>query len=278
MKIIKDIEIKNWSDFEPKLQELYSECSIKVEDISLRSHLLFRGQSDSGWKLQTTLDRYADDNISLFDYYRIIYAAKPQIETFTGQTWDIPSRASYKTWSENFDMYILDKPMAYEYMAYLRHHGFPSPLLDWTSSPYLAAFFAFDGVVETEGTDHVAIYVYLADAGEGRSSSSSYPWITTLGPYVKTHRRHFLQQSRYTACKVIKVKEKKVFYASHEDALSDSEEKQDIIWRFIIPKKERFISLKKLESMNINAYSLFGSEESLMRTIALREFELRKMR
>jgi hypothetical protein len=33
---------------------------------------------------------------------------------------------------------------SYDFMTRLRHHGFPSPLLDWPQSPYTAAFFAFN--------------------------------------------------------------------------------------------------------------------------------------
>jgi hypothetical protein len=42
-----------------------------------------------------------------------------------------------------------------------------------------------------------------------------------------------------------------------------------------IPITERAIALKQLELMNINAFSLFGSEDSLIRTVARRELLFR---
>ena len=276
---MKEIVIEKWADFEAALQNLDDEISPlpKVK----RSQLLFRGQQNK--KLKTTLDRYVNDKISLVNYYNAIFFAKPQIETFTGQTWNIPCLKDYTASIKNRDKiysgkYFRDHPQIYEYMAYLRHHGFPSPLLDWTKSPYVAAFFAYNNF--TEKTDKIAIYAYLEYGKQGKSTSSDEPWITPLEPYIniKTHQRHFLQQSNYTICTCTTLdttnNDRIFYYAKHEDVFKKGEDRQDVLWKFILPTEDRIIALRKLDKMNINAYSLFGSEESLMSTMALRTFKL----
>ncbi len=45
----------------------------------------------------------------------------------------------------------------------------------------------------------------------------------------------------------------------------------DLIVKIIVPSSERKQALMQLDSMNLNPYSLYGSEESLIRTIARRE-------
>ena len=47
----------------------------------------------------------------------------------------------------------------------------------------------------------------------------------------------------------------------------------DVIWQFNLPATERLKVLKLLDRSNINAFSLFQSEESLMETMAFREID-----
>lgn len=121
----------------------------------------------------------------LRDYHHLIYTVKPEIESFTGRDWNILS------YPKGIDRWLTDNdtvmPNAfgcspeyqstYSYMTYLRHFGFPSPFLDWSGSPYVAAFFAFRQPSRCN-TD-VAIYAYLESTSEIGLKGMPYRY---LGP------------------------------------------------------------------------------------------------
>ncbi|VVE68851.1 FRG domain-containing protein [Pandoraea anapnoica] len=263
-----EMKMENWREFETKLSELSSVYDELERSLSGRHlpHLLFRGQSNARFELSTTLERYPVKIIRFSDYYDAIFGARYEIESASHTTWEMPAPHEIK---DALESSIPSAPPAYEYMLYLRHHGFPSPILDWSRSPYIAAFFAFSGCAQDQ-TDDVAIYAYLESVGSGKASSPIGPTIATLGPYARTHRRHYLQQAEYTMCRAFVGDD--WHFAQHESAMGQVEG-QDILFKFELPASERSVALGTLDKFNLNAWSLYGSEEGLMETMAMRQFE-----
>lgn len=265
--MIEEIRLDTWEEFEKTLLEDIRWVEKNRKPYSYISDMLYRGHANSEWQLHTTLERFSKKHnngkeYTWGDYHRILQSIVPHIFSFTEIDYKIEDFEKQST-----SIFV---PPAYEFMVYLRHHGFPSPLLDWTTSPYIAAFFAF---FYAELNQDVAIYSYREYLGEAKGGWANDPRISQLGPYVKTHKRHFLQQCQYTICS--QDEEKKVRkerkYCFHE--LAEFSEYQDFVRKYILPSSERKKVLKKLDLMNINEYSLFGNEESLMSTLAYREIE-----
>lgn len=249
--------------------------------IELKAHMgggsfnepLYRGLGNSQWLLETTLERSVDGGATktLFGYYRAIARSKPVVESLTNRAWDhIPDFPVFQRLLNErdwLDQALSDNSAIYQYLIYLRHHGFPSPLLDWSASPYIAAMFAFDGM--DKNAADVLIYAYVRNQIQGHGSDSH---LFVVGPYVRTHPRHFSQQSRYTLCVQHNLMDpqRDYIFLPHAQVLENSGN-DDLIVKIVIPSSERQRALLELDSMNINPYALYGSEESLIRTVARRE-------
>jgi FRG domain-containing protein len=243
------------------------------------ARFLFRGQENASWKLKTTLERECPGLLSMEEYYKAILRIRGHIESVTGNAWSVPDFNEFRKILSRIETYHLENSSqipALTYMVYLRHHGFPSPLLDWTFSPYIAAYFAFRRK-SNKCCDKVSIFAYSEIPNDMKSTSNA-PAIYSLNPRLTTHKRHFLQQSKYTVCfKIDRLMkpphepETTVEFTSHEAVFSEENHEQDVLYKYVLPSSERDKVLRLLDAHNLNAFSLFGTEEALMETLLLRE-------
>ena len=117
-------------------------------DLDSYGAYIYRGQRVATWGLTSTvhctaLVRSIQDVTGYVNY--MLPRVHDAVEGWTGRSWD------------------LSKPFGLaEFVAFLQHNGFPTPLLDWTASPYIAAYFAFEAV------NHFA-------AGEGVADEAKAP-------------------------------------------------------------------------------------------------------
>ena len=114
---------------------------------NLNRKFMFRGQSNSEWTLRTSLHRtgqwYSPDDI-MFYMEKVVPLAYETVATWDGVKRDLS-----------------DPFTNAQFIAFLQHNGFPTPLLDWTHSPYIAAYFAFEGINHYEPqNDFVCIYSF----------------------------------------------------------------------------------------------------------------------
>lgn len=194
---IQQTELSSWEERREALENLVAERRVASAEGTHHSDLLVRGQSDAGWPLSTTLERWPNAELEVRKNHLVLTAIKDGIESRTGNKWTVPSYPDFENLLGDDPQYIqlVGEGDLYAYMIYARHHGFPSPLLDWTKSPYIAAYFAFATPCET---GRAAIFAYQEYAGYGKGGCAAAPRVVGLGPCVRTHPRHHLKQAQYT--------------------------------------------------------------------------------
>jgi hypothetical protein len=281
---VKTIELSKWEDFEQHVHVRTEEETKMLREACYPigiTDMLFRGLADSSWPLTTSLERVRPD-LSFSEYLYEIAVIENVFNAHTASNWNIRrkiGRYREKDWDFYREYGTQDFPKILDYMAFLRHCGYPSPLLDWTASPYVAAFFAFREDISRRFSNHVAIYSYRQFAGDCQEYCEEYPHIWCIGNNLRTHRRHYIQQADYTISIAQDTKRGYVF-TSHEDANPTDTDSGQII-KYTIPSSERVKVLRKLKYMNINDYSLFGTEDALARALGIdlamkEEWEQRK--
>lgn len=270
-------ELPDWESFVTEvktLQEKYSDPSYP---------LLFRGQPDSEFGLTTTLERAVGKDMTFDAYYRLASRTRPAVETFTRVKWEVPEYSVGLEKSFLDINFFADIPFRfpsielYRYLVYLRHHGFPSPLLDWSKSPYVAAFFAFKDLASRPNSgkpEKRSIYVYCEMPRHSKGWAVGEPAMRPIGSFIRSHHRHFRQQSDYTMCWAFEANVGWKFYP-HELVFGGRNDNQDALWKINLPSTEWRAVLRLMNDYNLNAYSLFDSEEALLETMWFQQHVMR---
>ena len=276
--------LKSWDEFRSMIDGIRSEYGKRKTawGQEVTNDILYRGQADANWPLQTTLERWVSEPFSLVQYMVRADDCVNELESVTARKWNLPRWPDMleKLKQMETDRKALHSPQVklpcYDYLVYLRQHGFPSPLLDWTESPYIAAYFAYcDRQRDDDGM--VAVYAFIEIAEEWKNYGGG-PRITVQGPYVSTHSRHFAQKAWYTICTKPDAPEDMpcphIFYP-HESVFNRNDGKQDVLIQITMPARDRVKALRALDDYNINAFTLYGTEDALVKTMAIRQFDLR---
>ncbi len=126
---MKTIEIANFPELLDTLQGLMT--GPRARD------LVYRGHGDASWKIASTFSRFSTTRIRMFDERAIKLLVREFVDGLAslGQT-DL-LEADYRTKLE---------------MA--RHYDVPSPLIDFSRSPFIALWFAFNGIGEAMRQHH----------------------------------------------------------------------------------------------------------------------------
>jgi len=266
-------KVDTWDEFKLEISELiekYREIEMD-ETFSFPGTIYFRGQSNSDWLLESTLYRKVG-KIPVNRYFYMIRSVSNEIRSYSEPSWQIPSPDEIFETGKSFDEFNFPDltQKQYSYMVYLRHFGFPSPLLDWSKSPFIAAFFAFLDVGKEQDT--TSVLVHIDQIKPSKANWVGSPMLIALGPNIYTHKRHWLQQAVYTVGYQYDKKLDKLLFSSHEDVYRGKDKDQDILYEFILPVSERGTVLDELMKYNINPFTLFQTEDSLVQKVALEKF------
>ncbi len=200
-------------------------------------HYVFRGQREASWLLEPSLARVLKGHEDP-DEWTLAHLEKFKLASRGRRGPNPPLIASADDW-----------------WALGQHHGLATPLLDWTSSPYVALFFA---LVDEAASDHSVVYALNTRRVDEKvnltavfGSEPMTDALTFLRPLSDENSRLVAQAGLFSRSPIDTDIESWV--TKH----FEGESMRIILLKILIPKSERLECLKALNVMNINHATLF---------------------
>jgi hypothetical protein len=234
-------KLTSWSSFFDFL-----ETAVFHASIASKHNYIWRGQRRTDWSISSSLDR-------LFQKLSLLPAAPDVLERQSREHLESFKYAARGRRGPN-PASLLEN----EWWALGQHFGLATPLLDWTRSPFAAAYFAFEEVGSGPADDRI---VYGLDQRgvkqksdellEGQSFERGRPPIVEfIDPMSDENQRLVSQSGLFTRAPIGTPMEQ---WVAGVFAGSSSE----VLLRIKIPDADRLGCLRTLNRMNINHLSLF---------------------
>ncbi len=228
-------EFKDWAN------------SVKTKD----RNSIFRGVSRSCFGLKTSfhrmgrvdLERYRDSDMPVFsDLAETVGGIR--IEGDVGAMW-----------------------------GFAQHHGFPTPLLDWTDSPYIAAYFAFLNRLEegptSQSDENVRIY-YLdgnfatANSPPSVSMSDTFPRVWIFRPNTKGNQRLIFQQGLFLHSNIVEIEAYLLYWSQKQNV--------PVVSAVEMPPTLAREAIDELRYMGVNHLTMFPGLDGAAKYAAIKQF------
>ncbi len=214
----------------------------------------FRGQRDASAPLFSALSRY-------FMAFQVDPRAWPEQEKRILRI--------FKRKAIHFLQHVPDRDDDFQWLALMQDHGAPTRLLDFTWSPYVAAFFALQSTTHDGGIwacNPVEIEKLKAVDLEKPGSFRKY-FLSGAGPFVWLGEPHAMNRRLIAQSGTFLVPS--VLDRSIEEILKAYPNPQNTLIKFILPAdKVRVKGMRELYRMNITQATLFPDLDGLARSMA----------
>ena len=199
--------LNTWDEFEKRVCDLDEETKRLKNDphaIYSTTEVLYRGEGNAAWPkpLSSTLER-GHGHMTVGQYFDYVIEDGTASANISTPELEILKQKISKLNVDNiylFPTVDADTREIISVMAELRHNGFPSPLVDWTSDYLVSAFFAFEK--EHNDSERVAVFAFRSQTGyPADCTKAADPTAIAIGPSIaKPSSRHIRQKSQYTLC------------------------------------------------------------------------------